>query len=94
MKLRINDTYRIESDSACLNYILIQNKAIVDKETELEKNIDVTIGYYGRISSLVNGLVEHRIKCTNDEVDTLKTIVSIVDELGKDLQQAIDSLNN
>jgi len=84
MKLKINDQYRVNSDSHCLH---LEEKSIVSDENSKNKGSVVwrPIGYYSCLKGLINGIARE-IVLKNDDV---KTIDSKLEEL-KTIARRID----
>ena len=80
MFLKINDDYAIESDA--LSWA-ISKRAVEPKKGDHWKQI----AWYSTLENAANGLLQRQIRCL--EVDTLNEAIKGVEELARDLSEAL-----
>ena len=80
MFLKINDDYAIESDAMSW---AVSKRAIEPKKGAHWKQI----AWYSTFENAVNGLLQRQIRCL--EVDTLNEAIKGVEELARDLSEAL-----
>ena len=71
---KINEKYYLDSDAH--NFVLLKKKMKENKEEVFE-----TIGYYGNINMLYNGLINKEIKDNLGIIKNISEIVKIIDNL-------------
>jgi hypothetical protein len=92
MNIQLGENYRIESDA--YNYILKRRK-VSDPNHRFSKGIAketwVDIGYFGKLSHLVNHLIELEIK--HSDAETLQDLVHIVRKVGDFTVAYLEAVN-
>lgn len=85
--IKLTRGYFVEFDE--YNYVLKQKRLSRGKKNQGEE-VEVVVGYYGRIYQLVRGLQEHVFRSESKEIDTLEAIQKNMDDLTEEIRVAFD----
>ena len=106
--IKLNDKYSIGFDS--LNYTLVEKKKInswkwKNKENHDEGKIygkthgqetEEVIGYYGRLNGLIMGILDHKVKTTGSQMESLERldayIMGYAEHMANRFQTELDEL--
>jgi len=87
MILKINEDYRISTDSTC---IMLEKKRIIEKDTKHHKAGDEvfdTIGFYGEFEHAYNALVKRGLLAS--DLEGLRAILNWIERTGKEIKESL-----
>jgi len=87
MILKINEDYRITTDSIC---IILEKKRVIQKNTKNHKAGDEvydTIGYYGEFEHAYNGLLKRGLIAS--DLEGLRAILNWIERTGKEIKESL-----
>ena len=87
MILKLNDTYKIETDNK--NVILVETKEVKDGERKGEKYF-TNVGYYSNFKQAIDGCLKHGI--LNSEVEGLQDIQYFLEKFKEDVISRVELL--
>jgi len=87
MILKINEDYRITTDSIC---IILEKKRVIQKNTKNHKAGDEvydTIGYYGEFEHAYRAMVKHGL--LTSDLEGLRAILNWIERTSREIKESL-----
>ena len=78
MRIDLDNVYSIKSDEN--NFILIENRVKGKDSANAGEAYEVSVGYYGSLSSALNGYVKNYLR-KNEDISNIEELIEAINKL-------------
>lgn len=78
MRIDLDNVYSIKSDEN--NFILVENRVKGKDSINAGEAYEVSVGYYGSLSSALNGYVKNYLR-KNEDISNIEELIEAINEL-------------